>query len=266
METLQQKFINIKQVVADTPLSERDSLRIVEKIKRREWKDGEYVDIEPATNELRPFISTDGDLCVFMKGKRRYGYRLEIKPATIDLELVSKGKKPAKALWQAGIENFIKRTEASGLWGELNKKARLCLELGYETIRQAYEAYDRYENNLSYDENNKRRVAEVKAIDERLITEKGGVDTDILWHLSYIPKIKKMNFGKYINEDKLAEIAQAMKEKKALNMTGRTSYDVSFEYKPELNKAWYSEEFRGCGNGHYYLALDATHAWHYEDD
>lgn len=30
--------------------------------------------------------------------------------------------------------------------------------------------------------------------------------------------------------------------------------------------ASYSEEFRGCGNGHYYLLFDATHAIHYEDD
>jgi hypothetical protein len=30
--------------------------------------------------------------------------------------------------------------------------------------------------------------------------------------------------------------------------------------------AWYSEEYRGCLNGHYYLMFDATHAIFYEDD
>ena len=29
---------------------------------------------------------------------------------------------------------------------------------------------------------------------------------------------------------------------------------------------WYSKEFKGCGNGHYYLALDATHTIFVEDD
>ena len=49
-------------------------------------------------------------------------------------------------------------------------------------------------------------------------------------------------------------------------MFGRSSYDVSFSYDPKLQHAWYSEEYKNCGNGHYYLALDETHALFYEDD
>ena len=32
------------------------------------------------------------------------------------------------------------------------------------------------------------------------------------------------------------------------------------------NYAWYSEEYKGCLNGHYYIALDEKHVWFYEDD
>ena len=34
----------------------------------------------------------------------------------------------------------------------------------------------------------------------------------------------------------------------------------------DVYRGFYSEEFKGCGNGHYYLLFDATHAIFYEDD
>ena len=36
--------------------------------------------------------------------------------------------------------------------------------------------------------------------------------------------------------------------------------------KKEKEKVWSSEELRGCGNGHYYIALDANTALFVEDD
>jgi hypothetical protein len=75
-----------------------------------------------------------------------------------------------------------------------------------------------------------------------------------------------MNFGRFTNNEQLKIIKEALKNKKETSASGRTNYDVSFSYNPTVQKAWYSEEFRGCGNGHYYLALDATHALFYEDD
>lgn len=84
-------------------------------------------------------------------------------------------------------------------------------------------------------------------------------------------KIKKMIFHKskwqnYITAEKLKQIAYAMDNKEKFHTSGRNGYDVSFEYNPELNRAWYSEEYSGCGNGHYYLALNRTHAMYCEDD
>ena len=72
--------------------------------------------------------------------------------------------------------------------------------------------------------------------------------------------------GKYQNEYVLARIKAALEHKVESRESARASYDVSFSYNPELSKAWYSEEYKGCGNGHYYLALDAAHALFYEDD
>lgn len=61
-------------------------------------------------------------------------------------------------------------------------------------------------------------------------------------------------------------IAEALKNKTSFQCRGSNGYDVSFKYDAEKNKAWYSEEYVGCGNGHYYLALDSTHAIYYEKD
>lgn len=84
-------------------------------------------------------------------------------------------------------------------------------------------------------------------------------------------KIKKMLFhkGSYNSGTTkmiLQNIAEAINTKTKYNYKGFNGYDVSFEYNPETNKAWYSEEYVGCANGHYYLALNRTHAVFYETD
>lgn len=85
------------------------------------------------------------------------------------------------------------------------------------------------------------------------------------------PKVKKMCFhkGKWnanMTEWQLNRIAEAMDKKENFRCCGQNGYDVSFEYNAESNRAWYSEEYVGCGNGHYYLALNRTHAIYYEKD
>jgi len=123
-----------------------------------------------------------------------------------------------------------------------------------------------------YDLNEKIKIEKIKQIDSRLIekTEDGKeiYNSNILWHLSKPLKIKKMYFEKYkdYNNLKLKEIKEALQNKQPITIKGRTNYDVSFYYKPDENKAWYDEEFRNCGNGHYYLALSDTYAMFYEDD
>jgi hypothetical protein len=44
----------------------------------------------------------------------------------------------------------------------------------------------------------------------------------------------------------------------------RTSYDYSVHITN--GRAWFSEEYKDCGNGHYYLLLNANCAIFYEDD
>lgn len=86
------------------------------------------------------------------------------------------------------------------------------------------------------------------------------------------PKIKKMCFhkGRWNAQDTehiLNSIAEAI-DNKVNYRSPRcdNGYDVSFEYVADGRKAWYSEEYRNCGNGHYYIALNRTHAIYWEKD
>lgn len=91
------------------------------------------------------------------------------------------------------------------------------------------------------------------------------VNTFYIWEQSEC-KLKSMYFGKYDNAVIKDNIASALKEHRSISRRARTSYDVSFEYDAEKNKAWYSEEYKGCGNGHYYLAIDGNAALFCEND
>ena len=44
------------------------------------------------------------------------------------------------------------------------------------------------------------------------------------------------------------------------------SYDYSISTDPENKKAWYSAEYKWCGNWHYYIMLDWDTALFMEDD
>ena len=91
------------------------------------------------------------------------------------------------------------------------------------------------------------------------------LNTDYIWELSEC-RTKSMYFGKYDNTRIKEEIAQRLEKKEDFSFSTRVSYDVSFEYNAEKKRAWYSEEYKGYGNGHYYLAIDNTTAVFCEDD
>lgn len=66
------------------------------------------------------------------------------------------------------------------------------------------------------------------------------------------------------------QIANALEKKENVRGSWRGNYDCSFEirFDKERNtiKGWYSEEYKGCGNGHYYFLLDHKHVIFGEDD
>jgi len=220
------------------------------------YQDGEVYDV-------RLFVSQDSRICVLRKGSRRYGYILPYNVARIDL--INEKKKAPEVVWRESWEKVANRLDRSGLWGDMLVDVRTALGVGYEKLQAAHAVY--WQNDATTES----RVRDITAIDPRLIksspeTGQPYPDTSILYYMVRPAKVKKMWFGKYRTEDTLAEIALAMKNRVEYKTFEVAGYDVSFHYVPERLQAWYSEEYRDCGNGHYYLALDATHALFYEDD
>lgn len=208
--------------------------------------------------------SSTGIIMVFNKNSKRYGRQLfgyfrsgndinEIKISE------SKNVDP-KDKWEKSWNKVLGYLNESGLWEDLAENIRVALEIGFDKITEANSIYWKDIDGLSYEENRELQQKKIKEIDPRLF------NTEILWHISHAPKVKTMYFGKWYTESTREKLAEALKNKKDYRFSLTVGYDVSVHYNQELNKLWYSEEYRGCGNGHYYLGLDSTHALFYEDD
>lgn len=180
------------------------------------------------TNEpRRAMLEERGTVFVYGKGKRRYGRRYYDNDFIMQFACKLNPDVDEATKWERRVKNVIKKLEASGLWENLKTDFEKMLEGGYE---------NRHEN-------------------------RGSIGWDACDCIT-----KSMYFGKFWNAHKKQMIKECMEKKESVSFSTRVSYDVSFEYDAERNKAWYSEEYRGCGNGHYYLAIDKNTALFYEDD
>jgi hypothetical protein len=169
--------------------------------------------------------------------------------------------------WEKSWQKVIKYLNKSGLWQELKQEIETGLEIGIEKIQKANAIEKQIESDdgETYQKMIQRQMDAIKSIDPRLY------NTTIRWNMLNNAKIKSMYFGKYENTEKLKQIKEIF-EKKLYNKkvyvkggnTGQ-SFDTSFTLQSG-NIGYYSEEYRGCGNGHYFLALDEKHALYWEDD
>lgn len=211
---------------------------------------------------------------IYAKGKKNRGWQVS-KRYFVENYTLKESRATDKSKWEHNVDRVIKTLEKSGLWADILETYRNLKTLGYDEKNRIYDEYDKVErhdwkdgecyNTAEYD----NWLCELEKKYPFLIgcDEKGRkyLKTSYIWELSRA-KLKSMYFGKYHNEAYKNEIANCLTEKKKINFATRTNYDVSFEYNAELGKAWYSEEYKGCGNGHYYLALDNNLALFCEDD
>ena len=204
---------------------------------------------------------------VMAKNSKTKGYTLNEYTCdnVIDIEPIR--EKPIETIWLNSIDKAINLLNKSNLWVDLKNNIILAKEIGFDTLNKAYSIYNEYNSDLTYDESKKQRIERIKALEPRLMLKDDIINTNILWYLANPLKIKKMNFGSQKDKEfYYHQIATAIQNKtKYSTPMFKLNYDISFEYDG-TNKAWYSEEFRGCGNGHYYLALSEEYALFYEDD
>ncbi len=81
--------------------------------------------------------------------------------------------------------------------------------------------------------------------------------------------------GSYVVKDYMAQIKEALDNRKNVRLNWRTNYDYSIEITfDELNsdtfvpygRAFFSQEYKGCGNGYYWFLINETTAVFGEKD
>lgn len=176
---------------------------------------------------------------VYAKGKRRHGFPMsqesfESLYTPIEINYNEQTRK--------GLERIIKLLNNSGLWSDFKKDVELFKDILVNNPQD-------FEKGLygSYEE---RSEMELKY--------KISFIQDFLYKIV----IKTIRFDDYDRD----LIKKAMEEKRSISLRDVKGYDISADYDSKKNMAWYSEEYRGYGNGHYYIMLDAVHALYVERD
>lgn len=221
-------------------------------------------------NKQRFQKQSDDIIFIYGKGSKRYGYAYLISQFTELYDLIIDSEEELDKKWHKRIARAIKCLEKSGLWTE---KLIFFKNLYKMTLADKNALYDIYWSDLNrYNMSNKIQTKEyephIKKYPFAFIKADDGVlklNTDYIWELSNC-KLKSMYFGKGQNTSVKKEIIEALENKSNYSFDTRVNYDVTFEYDADKNMAWYSEEYKDCGNGHYYIALDENTALFCEDD
>ena len=207
---------------------------------------------------------------VYGKGKRRYGWRYPVDHFLNLYSPIIVTDEMKEAKWKKDITRALKEINRTGLWKntEVHLMLKNLLTMSWEDREALKFLYS--SASLGVDAFKNPEIAPYVEKYPFAFKTADGITTlrsDFIYEISDI-HLKSMYFGpsnKRIKDD----IARAISERRDYSDRGQTSYDVSFEQKvsPEgIMRAWYSEEYRGCGNGHYYLALSEKVALFVEND
>lgn len=192
---------------------------------------------------------------------RGWHYSIENFIKYFDFDTKQKKQEDKTKSWHNRLKRAIKCMTESGLWQNIKTKFENLLKMTYEEKEDLYKLYWKNEEQAKQLAKEKYNFMIRKNEDN-----KEYLDTDYIFEISNCD-LKSMYFGrKYINTAEKETIKEKLKNKEKYHCFYRTNYDTSFEYNAEKQLAWYSEEYKNCGNGHYYLALDHSTALFCEDD
>ena len=216
-----------------------------------------------------------GTVFVYGPKRRRYGWRYT-EENFLSMYTPETSKKNETEQWHSRLKRAIKCMHFSGLWPEIKQQFENELKMTWEDRKEMCDIYwDRrtwvggkpmFKTPEEMDAlwqpfYDKYPFAFTKDIYGHL-----QVNTGYLFEVSKCT-LKSMYFGKGLNDDIKAELKYAIEDRRPWSQDRiRTSYDVSVKYDPGEQKAWYSEEYKNCGNGHYYLMLDHSTALFLEND
>lgn len=202
-----------------------------------------------------------GEIFVFLKGSTRYGHRMS--QDWFDIEYVPiQTRVSQNQKWHRRLKRAVACMDKSGLWEDIKKDFQKLLDITWEeheAMRAVFWKKATADDEALVDGVRKRYPEMFNPTDGMPYMEWIAERSDCI--------LKSMYFGKFDNRRVKDAFAQHLKDKTPYTEYRlRTSYDVTLEYVPEKAMAWYSEEYIGCGNGHYYVALDNNTALFVEDD
>lgn len=206
---------------------------------------------------------------VFAKGSRSKGWRRsnELFIKYYEAGSYDDVRRKQNDKFYADLKKASDKLQKSGLWGDFKVVLDNLLNVSPEDKDSIYAIWrDELKPDKTPSEAYKPFVEKYPFLFNK---DKDGVYQLNYEYVDLISRkelgLKSMYFGTF-NKYEKTEIKCAIADKRPYSTRAYTSYDVSFNYDPEKAKAWYSEEYKGCGNGHYYIALDENSALFIEND
>lgn len=227
---------------------------------------------------LRLFVSDCDNVCFYAKGARSKGYMINLgKVERIEAKL--KKDQDKFKTFHRNCEKAASLLAISGLWPEIRKRMEVMAAMPveeYNRLMTLWQVYDELYSHreLTYDERDRLQEEKRKEY-EAYFTERGATgDWYHFRQLSDNKQIVSIPYGKW-NQDVRQRVEKALERARQAEgdyeqetARWRGSYDFSVGVRKRNGElmGWYSAEYKNCGNGHYYLLLDATHAIYCEDD
>lgn len=223
----------------------------------KKYHTGAYTYINTKDNrkyKIRLFISSTDNLCVTQKGKTRYGYPIQLNSELLTYaknftpvkeKLIGPGEKiyedmvKLKKLWTTKVHPNLWQKEVA-IWKTVD------LEVVQQMITEAdgkhYEFW-------------------------KLFHEKYNTGGELVYKTTTVASWKPKWYGDY--QGYKENIARLLNGKEKFNYSWKGNYDVSVSGNMGEDgeyRAWFSLEYKGTGNGHYYLLINENLAVFAEDD
>ena len=208
---------------------------------------------------VRLWLHNDGRIAIMNKGKKCYGHELTSWCDNYEdwatLKLVEHKGTDKVNLVRKRAKDAVKYLTQSGFWADIRKGIEYFLSdesLIEEFCKDmAEDSYEKFYKECR--EGGKYEWCPCHQVFESFYSKN-------CW--------KSIPWSKYNRQRESAEIEKAIKDKKGYHRRWTNGYDNDIEitFNDDYPRGWLSCEYRGCGNGHYYLLFDATHAIFYEDD
>lgn len=209
---------------------------------------------------VRLWLHSDGCVCIIGKGKKHYGHHLssyswDDLDMWTSIKLVEHKQSDKVRLVKRRAQDAVKYLTQSGFWPDIREGIEYFLqheELIEEFCKDmAEDSYEKFYKECRPE--GKYEWCPCYQIFESFYRKN-------CWQSVPYTRWER----RYQNE----AVEKAIAEKRNYTRRWTNGYDNTLEivFDKDYPRGWLSLEYRGCGNGHYYLLFDATHAIYYEDD